>query len=139
LAQLKVVFTPSGGIEVDPWQEVMTSPTTGITEITENAQLALILPKLQDQINQNWSSGSHSISEELIYKVRVKQNGSVVDYSPENDAAARSVQETPLSKLGKPVVDSNTTPTQEPVALFKVVFRAPDGSTEISPWRGWQD
>jgi Domain of unknown function (DUF4335) len=139
LAQLKVVFTPSGGIEVAPWQEVMTSPITGITEITETAQLEAILPKLKDQINQGWATRTPTINEELIYKVRVRQNGGIVDYSPENDAAARNVQETPLSKLGKPVVDSNSTPTQEPVALFKVVFRPPDGATEISPWRGWQN
>lgn len=116
----------------------MTSPVSGITEITEIDKLEKILPKLQTQINQGWP-GTPAFTEDLIFKVRVKQDGSVVDYSPENDAAARYVQETPLVKLGKPIADGNSAPTQEPLALYKVVFNAPNGAVEISPWRGWQN
>ena len=137
LARFKVVFTPSGGLEVAPWKQAMTSPITGITEITEAAKLEAILPKLQSQMNQGWATASN-FSEDLIYKVRVKEDGTVVDYSAENDAAARYAQETPLSKLGKLVTDSNTAPVQEPLALYKVVF-PPKGAVEISPWRGWQN
>lgn len=138
LARFKVVFTGSGNVAVAPWQQVMTSPISGISEITETAQLEEILPKLRSQINQNWAS-TPKFQEELIYKVRVKQDGTIVDYNPENEAAARSVQETPLVKLGKPMVDGNAAAVQEPVALFKVVMRPPDGTLEISPWRGWQN
>jgi hypothetical protein len=137
LALFKVLFTPSGNIEVAPWQQAMTSPVGNLTEITENAQLEAILPKLKSQINRSWD-GEAGVNEELIFKVRTKQDGSIVDYSPENEAAAREAQDTPLAKLGKPIVDGNTAPTQEPLALFKVVFRAPDGAVEVSPWRGWQ-
>lgn len=137
LARFKVVFRSSGGLEVAPWKQAMTSPITGITEITESAKLEAILPKLQSQMNQGWATASN-FSEDLIYKVRVKEDGTVVDYSAENDAAARYAQETPLSKLGKPITDSNTAPVQEPLALYKVVF-PPQGAVEISPWRGWQN
>jgi len=138
LARFKVVFTPSGSLEVTPWKQLTTSPITGITEITESAKLEAILPKLQTQINQGWATAPN-FSEDLIYKVRVKEDGTLVDYSAENDAAARYAQETPLSKLGKLITDSTTTPVQEPLALYKVVFTSPKGAVEISPWRGWQN
>jgi hypothetical protein len=138
LALFKVVFTGSGNVAVAPWQQVMTSPVSGISEITDTQQLEAILPKLTSQINQNWAKDP-TFEEELIYKVRVKQDGTILDFNPENEAAARHVQETPLHKLAKPIADGNTAPTQEPVALFKVVMRPPNGALEVSPWRGWQN
>lgn len=140
LAQFKVSFTKIGGVEVTPWRQAMTSPVSGVTEITAAKELEEILPKLQTQINENWP-GTPTVDDELIFKVRVHADGTVVDYSPENDAAARVVEETPFAKLGKPIADnsSNAESPTEPVALFKVVFKPPDGATEISPWRGWSD
>lgn len=138
IAQYKVLFTASGGLEVAPWKEVMAEPVAGAgTEITETAQLEEILPKLQEQINQNWA-GTPTFSEDLIYRVRVKPDGTIVGYQPESQAATDQVQDTPLAKLGKPEADGNTGAAQEPFALFKVVFVAPEGRAEISPWRGWQ-
>ncbi len=137
LARYKVVFTPSGKVEVVPWRQATTSPVSGITEITDTKQLESLLPKLRNQINNAWS-GNPTFKDDLLFKVRVKQDGTVVDFSPENDAAARSVQDTPLPKLGKAIAD-NSAPAGEPLALFKVVFTAPNGSLEITPWRGWQN
>lgn len=139
LAQFKVSFTRTGGVEVSPWRQATTSPVSGVTEITSAAELEEILPKLQAQINDNWP-GTPTVNDELIFKVRVHADGTVVDYSPENDAAARAVEDTPFAKLGKPIADNGTNPETsptEPVALFKVVFKPPSGATEISPWRGW--
>lgn len=138
IAQYKVLFTASGGLEVAPWQEVMAEPVAGTgTEITETGELEAILPKLQEQINQNWQS-TPNFSEDLVYRVRVKPDGTIVGYQPENQAATDQLQDTPFAKLGKPEADGNTGAAQEPFALFKVVFVAPDGRAEISPWRGWQ-
>lgn len=143
LAQFKVLFTKTGEVEVTPWRQATTSPVSGVTEITDAQQLEEILPKLQAQISDSWP-GTPAVSDELIFKVRVHSDGTVVDYSPENDAAARSVEETPFAKLGKPIVENGSSsstdasPT-EPVALFKVVFKPPSGATEISPWRGWSN
>jgi hypothetical protein len=141
LAQFKVSLTPTGGVEVIPWRQVNTSPISGVTEITSSTQLEEILPKLRDQIDQSWP-GAQEVSDELIFKVRATADGTVVDYNPENDAAARSVEETPFAKLGKPIANGNASSEaspSEPVALFKVVFKPPNGATEISPWRGWQN
>lgn len=139
LAQFKVSFTTAGGVEVTPWRQATTSPVSGVTEITAISEIEEILPKLQTQINENWP-GTPAVNDELIFKVRVLADGTVVDYSPENDAAARSVEDTPFAKLGKPIAEGNAdkSPT-EPVALFKVVFKPPGGATEISPWRGWEN
>ncbi|HEY9617800.1 MAG TPA: DUF4335 domain-containing protein [Microcoleaceae cyanobacterium] len=138
IAQYKVLFTASGGLEVAPWKEVMASPVSSTgTEITETAQLEEILPKLKEQINQNWQ-GTPTFSEDLVYRVRVKPDGTIVGYQPENQAATDQIQNTPFAKLGKPEADSNSGAVQEPFALFKVVLVAPDGRVEISPWRGWQ-
>ncbi len=134
----KVVFTGSGNVDVASWREVMTSPISGVTEITSTAELNAILPKLRSAINQNWDKDA-SFNEELIFKVRVKPDGSIFDYNPENDAAARFVDQTPLPKLGKPVDAAQTAPIDTPIAIFKVVMTPPDGALEINPWRGWQD
>ncbi len=138
IALYKVVFTGSGNVAVASWRQAMTSPVSGIAEITSTQELEAILPKLTSQINQNWAA-TPKFSEDLIYKVRVRQDGTVVDFSPENEAAARHVQETPLPKLGKPIADGNPASVQEPLALFKVVMQPPDGALEVSPWRGWQN
>jgi hypothetical protein len=141
LAQFKVSFTRAGDVEVTPWRQATTSPVSGVTEITSAVELEEILPKLQTQINDNWP-GTPTVNDELIFKVRVHADGTVVDYSPENDAAARAVEDTPFAKLGKPIADNSSNPDTsptEPVALFKVVFKPPNGSTEISPWRGWSN
>ncbi|MGI0486022.1 DUF4335 domain-containing protein [Pantanalinema rosaneae CENA516] len=138
LAQYKVLFTASGGLEVDSWKDVMAEPVAGTgTEITETAQLEEILPRLQEQINQNWE-GTPTFSEDLVYRVRVKPDGTIVGYQPDNQAATEQVQDTPFAKLGRPEADGNTGSAQEPFALFKVVFVSPNGRVEISPWRGWQ-
>lgn len=134
----KVIFTGSGNVDVAPWREVMTSPISGVTEITKTDELEVILPKLKSAINQNWAKDA-AFDEELIFKVRVKADGSIVDYNPENDAAARFVDQTPLPKLGKAAAAGQPAPTDEPIAIFKVVMTPPAGALEVSPWRGWQN
>jgi hypothetical protein len=134
IAQFKVIFTPSGVVDVAPWQQAMATPTTGNpSEITDASQLKELQPKLYDKIDQTWKA-KPSFEKDLIYRVRVKADGTIADYRPENQPASDYAQELPLPQLGKPATDSSE-PTPEPLALFKVVFK-PDGKLEISPWRG---
>ncbi|MBC7972216.1 MAG: DUF4335 domain-containing protein [Verrucomicrobia bacterium] len=132
IAQYKVVFTAAGVVDVMPWREAVASPLTGITEITDAAQIKVLQPRLYDQIDKNWKD-KPSFKKDLVFRVRVKQDGTIADYKPDNQSAADYVQEIPLSKLGKPAAGDAA--AQEPVALFKVVFK-PDGKLEVSPWRG---
>jgi hypothetical protein len=138
IAQYKVVFTSSGVTEVAPWKEVMATPVTknGGPEITDNARLEELLKKLQTQIYDNTKSVKASYEKELVFRVRVKEDGSVVDYKPDNQLAYDYVQETGLPQLGKPA-DEGGGSLDIPHAIFKVVYK-PGGVVEINPWRGWQ-
>ncbi|XGV95769.1 MAG: DUF4335 domain-containing protein [Leptolyngbya sp. BL-A-14] len=143
IAQYKVVFTPSGAVNVTPWSgETATnpatanpaSPITGVAEITDPAQIKALQPKVYDQIDQAWKE-KPTFKKDLVFRVRVKQDGTIADYKPDNQSAVDYGQELPLAKLGKLVTDGDTDAMTEPLALFKVVFK-PDGKLEISPWRG---
>ncbi|WP_421655825.1 DUF4335 domain-containing protein [Leptothermofonsia sp. ETS-13] len=98
IAQYKVVFTSSEVVEVAPWKEAMASPITKNSgpEITDNARLEALLEKLQDQIYDNSENLNPSFKTDLIYRVRVKEDGSVIDFKPDSQAAYNYVQETPL-------------------------------------------
>ncbi|MBW4690608.1 MAG: DUF4335 domain-containing protein [Lyngbya sp. HA4199-MV5] len=134
IAQYKVVFTSTGSVNVSPWQEATASPLTGITEITDPAQITVLQPKLYDQIDKAWKD-KPTFKKDLVFRVRVKQDGTIVDYKPEDQNAADYVKEIPLANLGKLAAEGDGDATQDPLALFKVVFK-PDGKLEISPWRG---
>jgi cytoskeletal protein RodZ len=134
IAQYKVVFTAKGVLDISPWQNATASPITGITEITDFEQIKALQPKLYDQIDQNWKD-KPSFEKDLVFRVRVKQDGTIVDYKPDSELAAESAKEIPLPKLGKLAEDSDAGAGQDPLALFKVVFK-PDGKLEVSPWRG---
>lgn len=134
IAQYKVVFTAAGVVAVSPWQEAIASPGTGMTEITDAAQIKELQPRLYDQLDKNWKD-KPTFKKDLAFRVRVKQDGTIIDYKPDSSTAADSVQETPLAKLGKLATDGDAGAAQDPLALFKVVFK-PDGKLEVSPWRG---
>jgi chorismate mutase len=138
IAEYKVVFTPSGVAEVAPWKEAMATPISknGGTEITDNARLEQLLEKLQDQFYDNSKDLKPTYESELVYRVRVNEDGSIADYKPDNPPAYNYVQETPFRTLGKPADEGGGT-LNSPHAIFKVVLK-PGGAAEISPWRGWQ-
>jgi hypothetical protein len=134
IAQFKVVFTPSGTLSVAPWKQVMASPLGGALEITDAVQLKELQPKLYDQIDKAWKD-KPTFKSELLFRVRLKSDGTIADYKPETAIAATYAQDVPLAKLGKPLADGDSGSSQESLALFKVVFK-PDGKLEVSPWRG---
>lgn len=148
IAQYKVVFTPQGKLEITPTGSSVTSsspaasspspnistPSVSATpgEITNKAQLDDLQPKLYDVIDQNWK-GTPPFDQDLVYRVRVKADGSIVDYQPESQIASEYIKDTPLAQLGKPS-DPNAQ-LQESVASFMVVFK-PSGVLQINPWYG---
>ena len=134
IAQYKVSFTSKGVVDVVPWKEATASSLTGMTEITDTTQIKDLQPKLYDQIDKNWKS-TPSFKKDLVFRVRVKQDGTIVDYRPDAQSAADYIKETPLPQLGKLAADSDAGTAHDPLALFKVVFK-PDGKLEVSPWRG---
>jgi hypothetical protein len=139
IAQYRVVFTPGGELQVSPWQqEAANSPTNtanSATEITNAEQLEQLQTKLYDQVDQNWQE-KPTFEQDLVFRVRVKQDGTIADYTPDNQTATDFAQETPLPDLGKPAPEDAA--PSEPVALFKVVFK-PNGVLQVSPWRGFRE
>lgn len=137
LAQFRVLFTPTGVVEVTPWESSSTAvPTPDAGEITDSRQLEELLAKVRTELNRNWKT-TPNLREDLTYQIRVKPDGSILDYKAENPAAAELARETPLAEISKPVADSNAETVSGSYALFKVVFKSPDGAVELSPWRGW--
>lgn len=157
IGQFKVAFTSQGRLEVSPLgvpapvpspaasaspspaASATPSPTASLSgsstapaEITEKSQLEALQPRLYDQIDQNWK-GSPPFNKDLIFRVRVRADGTIAAYESENAAASEFVQSTPLSQLSKPA-DPNAS-AQESLASFKVVFR-PSGVLQVNPWFG---
>lgn len=104
---------------------------TSTTELTDAATLENLQPKLYDTIDQNWK-GSPPFDKDLIYRVRVKPDGTIAGFQPENQPATEFAKDTPLPQLSK-AIDPNATP--ESAASFKVVFK-PSGVLQINPWYG---
>jgi Domain of unknown function (DUF4335) len=163
IAQFKVVFTPQGKLDVTPWQgasvsaassptaspslqasaspspETSPSPQTPVSavpespvEITEKSQLENLQPKLYDQIDQNWK-GTPPFEKDLVFRVRVKADGTIADYEPDSQLASDNAKATPLPQLGKPA--ETNAPPSESLASFKVVFK-PSGVLQVNPWHG---
>jgi len=99
------------------------SPASGISDKTE---LDAIANQLYAQIDQNWRT-TPTFTESLTYRVKVKQNGDILQFDPTNQAAKDFVTETPLQVLQTPagvVAGDRTT------AEFQVTF-SPSGVLEV--------
>ena len=108
----------------------MSSPVPAI-ELTDAATLESLQPKLYDALDQSWK-GRPPFDKDLVYRVRVKPDGSIAGFQPENPPANDFAKDTPLPQLGKPI-DQNV--PAESAASFKVVFK-PSGVLQVNPWYG---
>ncbi len=102
-----------------------TSATPGISD---KAELDAIGQQLYAQLDQNWST-TPTFTESLTYRVKVKQNGDILQFEPTNKAAKDFVKETPLPVLqvpaGSPAAGSQKT------AEFQVTFNPNGGVLEV--------
>jgi Domain of unknown function (DUF4335) len=138
----EALATPSPSPTDSPTPEALatpspspTTPTTLATasEITDPIQLSNLNQQLFDQVNQAWANRA-AVSQDLVYRVSVDQDGTVVNYQPINSAAGQAVSQTPLPTLLRPPV-AGSSATQKPVADFKVIFTS-KGVPEVSLWKG---
>ncbi|MCY7274573.1 MAG: DUF4335 domain-containing protein, partial [Phormidesmis sp. CAN_BIN44] len=113
IGQFKVAFTSQGKLDVSPWETASASPSptvsespspsaaspspnaspsptaslsgssTAPVEITEQSQLEALQPKLYDQLDQNWK-GSPPFDKDVLFKVRVKTDGTIAGYEATN-------------------------------------------------------
>mgnify|MGYP002776992076 CR=1 FL=1 len=124
------VENPSPSPVASPSPSPAAVAVTG-TELTDRATLEALQPKLYDAIDQNWK-GRPPFDKDLVFRVRVKPDGTIAGFQPESQLANDFAKDTPLPQLGKPI-DPNA--PAEPAASFKVVFR-PSGVLQINPWFG---
>ncbi|WP_377475707.1 MAG: nitrate ABC transporter ATP-binding protein [Microcoleus anatoxicus] len=120
--------TPSAAATTAPSAAATTTPSAAATkspssQIADKAQLDAIGQQLYAQIDQNWST-TPTFTESLTYRVKVKQNGEIVQFEPTNKAAKDFVQETPLPVLQIP---GGAPAGAEKTAEFQVTFSPSNG------------
>jgi len=97
--------------------------TTATSEISDQAELDAIGQKLYAQIDQKWRT-TPTFTESLTYRVKVKQNGDILQFDPTNKAAKDFVKETPLPVLQTP---AGAAAGAEKTAEFQVTFSPTNG------------
>ncbi|MEM8602578.1 MAG: DUF4335 domain-containing protein [Cyanobacteria bacterium P01_H01_bin.121] len=107
-----------------------------VPEITDRQQLLQISTQLYDEINRAWINVP-IFDDSLIYRVSATQDGAIIGYRGENDAADSFVDETPLPELLYSPT-STAINQAEPIAQFRVTFK-PDSILEVSPWYGYPE
>ena len=117
--------TPTAAATTTP--TATTAPTAATTsatsQIADKAELDAIGQQLYAQIDQNWST-TPTFTESLTYRVKVKQNGDIVQFEPTNKAAKDFLKETPLPLLQTPA----TAPAgAQKTAEFQVIFSPSNG------------
>ncbi len=125
--------SPSVAASPAPSPSVAASPTAPVTgaELTDAATLENLQPKLYDALDQNWK-GRPPFNKDLVFRVRIKPDGTIAGFQPDNLPATEFAKDTPLPQMGKPI-DPNA--PAEPAASFKVVFK-PSGVLQVNPWYG---
>ncbi|MFB8794786.1 MAG: nitrate ABC transporter ATP-binding protein [Microcoleus sp.] len=120
---------PTAAATTAPTAAATTAPTAAATtdattsEIADKAQLDAIGKNLYTQIDQSWST-TPTFTESLTYRVKVQQNGDIVQFEPTNQAAKDFLQETPLPVLQIP---AGTPAGAEKTAEFQVTFSPSNG------------
>ncbi|MEG4581105.1 nitrate ABC transporter ATP-binding protein [Microcoleus sp. MON1_C5] len=97
--------------------------TSATSEISDQAELDAIGQKLYAQIDQKWRT-IPTFTESLTYRVKVKQNGDILQFDPTNKAAKDFVKETPLPVLQTP---ADAAAGAEKTAEFQVTFSPTNG------------
>ncbi|MUH01343.1 DUF4335 domain-containing protein [Scytonema sp. UIC 10036] len=137
IAQFKVVFTNRGILEISPWRGYTKTPEVIGSKITDANTISTLNQKLSDTIRQG-SSNTTSFPKDLKYRVALNKEGVIADYEPLNQVAFDYFRQTPLPKMFQDVYGSNAAApnSKEPLAHFQVVFK-PNGSLEVTPWKGY--
>ncbi|MEP6514950.1 ABC transporter ATP-binding protein [Microcoleus vaginatus] len=97
--------------------------TTATSVISDQAELDAIGKQLYAQIDQKWRT-TPTFTESLTYRVKVKQNGDILQFDPTNKAAKDFVKETPLPVLQTP---AGAAAGAEKTAEFQVTFSPSNG------------
>ena len=128
-------FDPNNASSTPPAQTSsdLEKTVAAAPEITDSSQINALNQKLYKQVNQAWKTRS-TVEQDLIYRVGVTADGSIVGYKSVNAAASDAIEQTPLPNLLENPAASPAT-TQQALAQFRVVF-TDNGVVQVSPWLG---
>ncbi|MGM3306758.1 DUF4335 domain-containing protein [Anabaena sp. WFMT] len=104
-----------------------------VPEITDPSQLRALNRQVYNQIHPAWNNRSE-LTENLIYRLGVAADGSIVGYKAVNKGSNEAVDKTPLPNLLYNPANRNI--ANERIAQFRVVFTK-QGILEVSPWLGY--
>jgi Domain of unknown function (DUF4335) len=135
--------TASPTVKASPIASPTASPTpiirdleallSSVPEITDPSQLRALNRQVYNQIHPAWNNRAE-FTEDLIYRLGVAADGSIVGYKAVNKASNIAVDKTPLPNLL--YNPANRRIANEPIAQFRVVFNK-KGVLEVSPWLGY--
>jgi hypothetical protein len=103
-----------------------------VPEITDSSQLRALNRQLYNQINPAWTNRSE-LPENLVYRLGVAADGSIIGYKAVNQIASNVIEKTPLPQL---LYNPANAKANQSIAQFKVVFTQ-TGILQISPWGGY--
>ncbi|MEB3180393.1 MAG: DUF4335 domain-containing protein [Nostocaceae cyanobacterium] len=141
----------SQSAETTPTTEATATPTTAASppsvteleavfnssnEITVDSEVRQLNGKLRDEVDKTWSKDTRkSLDEDLVFRVAVTGDGTVIGYKAVSKTANDSVSKTPLPQLlYNPATRNNL--NSEPIAQYRVVFTN-KGVVQVSPWWGY--
>lgn len=130
IAQFKVVFTPTGVVQVSPWWGY-TEPPKVTSQITDTSSVDNLNQTLYDLIDRNWKT-TPTFDGDLLYRVGVSEDGKIADYEPLNQSAYSYRDRTPLPSLR----EKERSLLNQPQAQFQVIF-SPTGTIQVTPWQGY--
>ena len=138
IAQVRIVFTKRGVLQVSPWRGYTKTPDVTGAKITDPNTVKNLNQKLYETLRQNWHS-TPSFARDLKYRVAVNKDGMIADYEPLNQVAFDYFRQTPLPNLFQAIYGSTAAApnTKQPLAHYQVVFK-PNGNLEVSPWQGYR-
>ena len=137
LADFKVVFTPQGVLQINPWHGLPDDATPAAAQGEASPSTAPLSDdrvkdltgSLYEALDTYWQS-SPSFERNLAFRVRVNAQGKVVDFAPVTGGANNFLAELPLDQI------KDSAASVEQTADFRVVFK-PSGVLEVSPWDGF--
>ncbi|MBV8885234.1 MAG: DUF4335 domain-containing protein [Chroococcidiopsidaceae cyanobacterium CP_BM_RX_35] len=112
----------------------LTTAHPTVLEITDIHQLRALNRKLYDQLNRAWTTPPR-MAQNLVYRVEMDANGTLMGYTPVNAAARTHIDQTPLPNWHYNLQSSRNTPKD--IAQFRVVFTK-NGVLQVSPWWGYR-
>ncbi|MGB3532054.1 MAG: hypothetical protein WBA13_00910 [Microcoleaceae cyanobacterium] len=102
------------------------APVAPSPQVVDPAQVEALEMQLYDTLDKGWTTYP-SFGQDLVYKVTVDTDGSIVNYQPLHGAAVDYLNETPLDEV---------TPNSAAPGTDFVVVLTPTGVLEVDSWIG---